>query len=267
VGFVASIILFVYLHRRKRSPISFIGGCGCGITGLLPDLQELISNIKQKLENKVINKVQNKAQTKVQKKVKAIVAGIFHRDSKTKDTQDDAETTEKDASRQAPLQEQTENSSISSPPQKVPHLANPFSDPPYSNTRANESNSRSENTPNNHTDPADEIPISLPLTVRNVVDSDSEDGHNKKKATPRHSKTPQTRLSGSTLNLSNGRGSSPLIPDFKTRIENWRRDRKSGDRTSAHSDPFDLERPLTTHSSAQPTPMAEQQKSREGYFH
>ncbi|OKL60488.1 hypothetical protein UA08_04432 [Talaromyces atroroseus] len=282
VVLVALIVLFAYLRRRKRSrqlPVSSTRGgliprgtCGCGITGLLPSLADIVSKIKQKLTNKAI--------TKLRTKVQAVVARIWKHGSTTKDKRNDksvetqAEIIEKGVTREALSQTPTEsknNNISSSPPRKVPHLANPFFNPPKSNN--NKSSSWPENQPNNPTEPhtpandSDQVSISLPLTVRNVVESDSDDNHSKKNVpTNRQRKNSQSRYSGSTLTLSSGRGSSPLIPDFKSRLENWRRDLKSADRTSAHSDPFDLERPLTAHSSPHPTPMAEQQKFREGYF-
>jgi hypothetical protein len=161
-------------------------------------------------------------------------------------------------------------------PRTNPDFTNPFADPLAANVVRNRNNTQPENPfadsadPFSHTDYEDEISFSMPLTIRNGVDDDDIDANtNGVNNRTRHSA--RSTLSGSTLNVPNTRASSPLVHEFYSRPQTWkssdRKSMKTEDRSSTYSDPFDLERPPTIHSSAHPTPMVEQQKSQKGgYF-
>jgi hypothetical protein len=176
--------------------------------------------------------------------------------------------------RPIPQANSMQGADMSSAPPTMPESANPFADPPTANAAGNRNNTRPENPfadsadPFSHRDYEDEISFSMPLTIRNgVVDDDIDANTNGVNA--RHSA--RSTLSGSTLNIPNTRASSPLVHEFYFQPPTWkpsdRKSMKTEDRSSTYSDPFDLERPPTIHTSAHPTPMVERQKSQKGgYF-
>lgn len=282
VAVVALVILFAYLRRRKRRMSHMDDGekprhrC-CGF-GQFPNLAQLVNWLKQKLEDK--------AKSRFAKKVRhAVVAGVWHRRSRNKDTQNgegvqaetEPETIENDI-RASLKNDETRGRNILSVPPRTTRDAHDISADLTSNANATMYHQRDRRSENPFSDPgetsiwtdfSDDNSIFQPLTVRNadvdVDDSDDDHHHNNLIPTMKDGKTTEKEAGGSALNLANARGSSPLVPDFKSGLENGRLDQKPKDRTSAYSDPFDLERPLTIHSSAHPTPKVES-KSREGYF-
>lgn len=276
---VALVILCAYFRRRKRrTSIQFNDReKGPGTTGGLPGVARLLDRFNLGPMTAFIPAIVDK--------VRLVFANLgsfqFMSRNKNKDTpeqsQSDSTARRLSVGRPIPQENSVQGAGMSSAPRAMSESANPFADPPTANTRTNRNNTRPENPfadsadPFSHTDYDDEISFSMPLTIRNgLVDDDDIDANNNG-VNNRDRHSTRSTLSGSTLNIPNTRASSPLVHEFYSRPPTWKSlDRKSiktEDRSSTYSDPFDLERPPTIHSSAQPTPMVERRKSQKGgYF-
>ncbi|PCG98297.1 Hypothetical protein PENO1_058780 [Penicillium occitanis (nom. inval.)] len=279
VAVVALVILCAYFRRRKRRTSTQFNDRekGAGTTGRFPGVAQLLDRLNPGPVAAFIPAIVDK--------VRPVFANLrslpFISRNKNNDTFEQTQSgpTEKGLSlgRPIPQENSMQGASMSSAPRTTPESANPFADPPTGNVGTNRNNNIPENPfadpadPFSHTDYEDEISFSMPLTIRNgVADADDIDTNtNGVNNRDRHSA--RSTLSGSTLNIPNTRASSPLVHEFYSRPPTWksldRKSMKTEDRSSTYSDPFDLERPPTIHSSAHPTPMVERQRSQKGgYF-
>lgn len=218
-------------------------------------------------------------------KVRAVFANLrnFQFMSRNKDndslgqSQPDFTARSLSVSRPSPRENSMQGAGMASAPRTMTESANPFADPPTTNTETERNNTEPENPfadsadPFSHTDYEDEIAFSMPLTIRNGSVNDDDVDATNNGANNRDRNSARSTLSGSTLNIPNTRSSSPLVHEFYSRPPTWksidRKSMKTEDRSSTYSDPFDLERPPTIHSSAHPTPMIERQRSQKlDYF-
>ncbi|EED21826.1 conserved hypothetical protein [Talaromyces stipitatus ATCC 10500] len=301
VAIVALFILCAYITRRKRRTPSQIGDRekDPGTTGRFSGITQLIDKIRSGPGTAFIPAVVDK--------VRPALARVRNFRSTSREAPNDtpAEQTQTEPFRRGsspgwpfPHQDRMQEQDITSAPRIMPEPTNPFADPPASvNIATNRNDYRPENPftdpaklppvniapnrnnneqpenpfadsedPFSHSDYEDEPAFTMPLTIRNgdadrndIVDDNTNDNDNNR---GQHSN--RSTLSGSTY-IPNSRASSPLVYDFN--FLTWKSDGKLEDRSSTYSDPFDLERPPTIHSSAFPTPMVERQKSQKGgYF-
>uniref|UniRef100_A0A093V4J4 Uncharacterized protein n=1 Tax=Talaromyces marneffei PM1 TaxID=1077442 RepID=A0A093V4J4_TALMA len=274
---VVFVILCAYFRRRKRRTSTQFNDRerGPGTTRRFSGVTQMLDRFRSGPVTAFIPAVVGKVRT-----VLAMVQNIRFTNRNTDNNT--LEQTQSDSrrgfsvGRPIPRENSMERSNVFSAPQTVSQ-PNPFSDPPTNNVVGNRNNTRPENPfadpadPFSHTDYEDEISFPMPLTIRNgvVEDDDIDDNVNGVDNRARHSA--RSTLSGSTLNIPSNRASSPLVHEFYSRPLTWksldRKSMKTEDRSSTYSDPFDLERPPTIHSSAYPTPMVERQRSQKGgYF-
>ncbi|KUL90044.1 hypothetical protein ZTR_02823 [Talaromyces verruculosus] len=279
VAVVALVILCAYFRRRKRRTLTQFNDRekGPGATGRFPGVAQLLDRFNPGSVAAFIPAIIDK--------VRPVFVNLrslpFITRNKNNDTFEQTQSgpTDKGLSvgRPIPQENSMQGASLSFAPRTTPESANPFADPPTGNVGTNRNNNGPENPfadpadPFSHTDYEDEISFSMPLTIRNGVADDDDIDTNTNGVNNRDRHSARSTLSGSTLNIPNTRASSPLVHEFYSRPPTWksldRKSMKTEDRSSTYSDPFDLERPPTIHSSAHPTPMVERQRSQKGgYF-